>query len=114
MTAGRYFMRAAPLAAAVALVFAPCPSPAQQYPTQDIHFICAFPPGSGADVLVRYFAEKVRPLTGKTIIVENKPGAGGHIALEYVARAKPDGYTVFVHAGSGAAAAMSLVKNPQV
>jgi tripartite-type tricarboxylate transporter receptor subunit TctC len=97
-----------------ALGMAPTTAWAQQYPNQDIHFICAFPPGSGADVLVRYFAEKVRPLTGKNIIVENKPGAGGHIALEYVARAKPDGYTVFVHAGSGAAASMSLLKAPSV
>jgi len=85
---------------AVTLGMAPMTAWAQQYPNQDIHFICAFPPGSGADVLVRYFGEKVRPLTGKNIIVENKAGAGGHIALEYVARAKPDGYTVFVHAGS--------------
>ena len=53
---------------------------AQQFPAQDIHFFCGFPPGSGADVLVRYFAEKVRPLTGKNIIVENKVGAGGNIA----------------------------------
>ena len=53
-----------------------------QYPAQDIHFICAFPPGSGADVLVRFFAEKVRPLTGKNIIVENRAGAGGNIALD--------------------------------
>jgi len=87
---------------------------AQQYPTQDIHFICAFPPGSGADVLVRYFADKVRPLTGKNIIVENRSGAGGNIAIEYVSRAKPDGYTVFVHGASGTAASMSLFKNPPV
>jgi tripartite-type tricarboxylate transporter receptor subunit TctC len=87
---------------------------AQQYPAQDIHFICAFPPGSGADVLVRYFAEKVRPLTGKNIVVENRSGAGGNIAIEYVAKAKPDGYTVFVHGASGVAASMSLFKNPPV
>ena len=87
---------------------------AQQYPTQDIHFICVFPPGSGADVLVRYFAEKVRPLTGKNIIVENRSGAGGNIGIEYVARAKPDGYTVLVHGASGVAASMSLFKNPPV
>lgn len=87
---------------------------AQQFPVQDIHFICAFPPGSGADVIVRYYAEKVRPLTGRSIIVENKAGAGGNIALEYVARAKPDGYTVLVHAGSGVAASMSLSKVPPV
>ena len=47
---------------------------AQQYPTQEIRFICAFPAGSGADVLVRYFAEKLRPIVGKPIIVENKAG----------------------------------------
>jgi tripartite-type tricarboxylate transporter receptor subunit TctC len=102
------------LALAAAFGIAPTGAQAQQYPTQDIHFICAFPPGSGADVLVRYFSEKVRPLTGKSIIVENKPGAGGQIANEYVARAKPDGYTVFVHAGSGVAASMSLFKSPSV
>jgi tripartite-type tricarboxylate transporter receptor subunit TctC len=85
---------------------------AQQYPNQDIHFICAFPPGSGADVLVRYFAEKVRPLTGKNIVVENRSGAGGNIAIEYVAKAKPDGYTVFVHGVSGVAANMSTFKRP--
>lgn len=85
---------------------------AQQYPAQDIHFICAFPPGSGADVLVRYFAEKVRPLTGRSIIVENKSGASGAIGMEYAMRSKPDGYTVFVHAGSGVAASMSTFKKP--
>lgn len=100
----------AALLAAAAL--APAGAQAQQYPAQDIHFICAFPPGSGADVLVRYFAEKVRPLTGKNIIVENRSGAGGNIASEYVARAKPDGYTVYVHAGSAIAANMWLFKKP--
>ena len=48
------------------------------------------------------------------VIVENRSGAGGNIAIEYVARAKPDGYTVFVHAASGTAASMSLFKNPPV
>jgi tripartite-type tricarboxylate transporter receptor subunit TctC len=96
------------------LVIAPALPRADDYPTQDIHFICAFPPGSGADVLVRYFADKVRPLTGRNIVVENRSGAGGNIAIEYVARAKPDGYTVFVHGASGVAASMSLFKKPPV
>jgi tripartite-type tricarboxylate transporter receptor subunit TctC len=100
--------------AIIGLIAALAPVRAQQYPAQDIHFICAFPPGSGADVLVRYFADKVRPLTGKNIIVENRSGAGGNIAIEYVARAKPDGYTVFVHGASGVAASMSLFKKPPV
>jgi tripartite-type tricarboxylate transporter receptor subunit TctC len=83
---------------------------AQDYPTQDIRFICGFPAGSGADVLVRYFAEKLRPLAGRPVIVENKVGAAGNIAAEFTARAKPDGYTVHVHAGSAVAANQHLFK----
>jgi tripartite-type tricarboxylate transporter receptor subunit TctC len=87
---------------------------AQDYPAQDIRLICAFPPGSGADVLVRYFAEKLRPIVGRTVIVENKAGAGGNIATQFVARSKPDGYTIYVHAGTAVAANQSLFKNPPV
>jgi tripartite-type tricarboxylate transporter receptor subunit TctC len=87
---------------------------AQQYPSQDIHFICAFPAGSGADVLVRYFAEKLRPIVGRPIIVENKAGAGSLIATEFVAKSKPDGYTIYVHAATSVALSMYLVKNPPV
>ncbi len=87
---------------------------AQQYPSQDIHLVCAFPPGSGADVLVRYFGDKLRPITNRTIIVDNKAGAQGNIATEYTARAKPDGYTIYVHAASTVAASMHLFKKPPV
>jgi tripartite-type tricarboxylate transporter receptor subunit TctC len=100
------------LALVAALAMSPTAVQAQAYPDRDIHFICAFPPGSGADVLVRYFAEKVRPLTGKNVIVENKAGAGGNIAQEYVGRSKPDGYTIFVHAGSAVAANRWMFKTP--
>ena len=68
-------------------LLAPFGAGAQEYPNRDIRFICAFPAGSGADVLVRYFAEKARPIVKRTIIVENKVGAGGNIAFEFVARA---------------------------
>jgi tripartite-type tricarboxylate transporter receptor subunit TctC len=84
------------------------------YPSQDIRFVCAFPPGSGADVLVRYFANHVGKISGHTIIVENKSGAAGLIATEYVARSKPDGYTVYVHGGSGVANVPALYKNPPI
>ncbi len=106
----RFACAAAPAMLLAAMLSSP--AQAQSYPNQDIHFICAFPPGSGADVLVRYFAEQVGPLTGKNIIVENKSGAGGNIAMEYVSKQKPDGYTVFVHAGSAVAANMWLFKKP--
>jgi tripartite-type tricarboxylate transporter receptor subunit TctC len=106
------FARSAALAL-VATAFAGA-AQAQTYPSQDIRLVCAFPAGSGADVLVRYFAEKLRPITGRTVIVENKAGAAGNIASEYTARSKPDGYTIFVHAATAVAANMSLFKNPPV
>jgi tripartite-type tricarboxylate transporter receptor subunit TctC len=105
---------AAPIVlAAAVMVAAPC-ARAQDYPSQDIRLICAFPAGGGADVLVRYFAEKLRPIVGRTVIVENKAGAGGNIATEYVARARPDGHTIYVHAGSAVAANQSLFKKSSV
>jgi tripartite-type tricarboxylate transporter receptor subunit TctC len=110
MYAAQRLCVASAIAWAAAVAFTP--AQAQQYPEQDIHFVCAFPPGSGADVLVRYFAEKVRPLTGKNIVVENRSGAIGKLALEYTTRAKPDGYTIFVHGGSAVASFMSLFKDP--
>jgi tripartite-type tricarboxylate transporter receptor subunit TctC len=96
------------------LVLSPACVQAQQYPAQDIHFISGFAAGSGADVFVRYFADKIRALANRTIIVENKSGMNGGIAIEYMAKSKPDGYTVFVHAGSGIASNMHFYKNPPV
>jgi tripartite-type tricarboxylate transporter receptor subunit TctC len=87
---------------------------AQSYPNQDIHFVCAFPAGSGADVLVRFFAEKVRSLADRPILVENKVGNVGMIAAEYTARSKPDGYTIYVHAASTIAGNMWLLKKPPI
>lgn len=84
---------------------------AQQYPSQDIRLVSAFPPGSGADVLVRYVAEKLRPIANRTVIVENKPGAGGNIATEYVVRSKPDGYTILVHSANTLASNVHLIRN---
>jgi tripartite-type tricarboxylate transporter receptor subunit TctC len=94
------------------LVVLAVPAQAQDYPSQDIHFISAFPPGSGSDTMIRFLAERMRPLISQTIVVENKPGAGGVIAAEYVARAKPDGYTIFTHAGNTMASVKHLLKNP--
>jgi len=101
-------------AALLTVSLSPLAGHAQQYPTQDVHFICAFPAGSGADVIVRYFAEKMRPLLNRTVIVENKPGAIGNIATEYVARSKPDGHTIYIHGASALAANMHMFRHPSV
>ncbi|HWM48448.1 MAG TPA: tripartite tricarboxylate transporter substrate binding protein [Xanthobacteraceae bacterium] len=87
---------------------------ADDYPgNREIKIVAAFPAGSGADVFTRYFADNMRPFLGNpTMIVENKVGASGNIAANYVAKAKPDGYTIFIHAPSAIAGNMALFKNP--
>jgi tripartite-type tricarboxylate transporter receptor subunit TctC len=84
---------------------------AEDYPTKEIHIICGYAPGTGADLVVRFFAEEIHKKTGKPMIVENKPGAGTTIASEYVARSKPDGYTLFINPGNGLAGNPYLYKN---
>ena len=82
------------------------------YPSREVHVIAAFPAGSGADVFTRYFAENMRPFLGGNVIVENKVGASGNLAINYVARSKPDGYTLLIHAPSAIAANAALFKDP--
>lgn len=99
--------------AAVMAVFSSQAS-AQSFPSQDIRLVCAFPAGSGADIVVRYFAEKLRPIVKRNVLVENKPGAGGNLAMAYVIKNKPDGHTIYLHTGSSMSANMHLYKNPPV
>jgi tripartite-type tricarboxylate transporter receptor subunit TctC len=101
-------------AGTMALAFAPGGAAAQELPPGEVRLIAAFPAGSGSDVVVRWFAEKLKPLMNRTVIVENKPGAGGNIATEYVSRAKPDGSTIYFHTGSSMSANMHVFKKPPV
>jgi tripartite-type tricarboxylate transporter receptor subunit TctC len=105
------------VSAALALVtasFVTLPAVAQEkYPSKVIHFICSFPPGSGADIMVRFFADKIGKNTGHVIIVENRPG-GGMLALTVTARAVPDGYTILVSGGTAAAINANLLKDPPI
>ena len=66
------------------------------WPAKEIHAICMFPAGSGADIYVRFYAKKLQEAVGKPVIVENKVGSFGNIANEYVARSRPDGYTIYI------------------
>ena len=84
---------------------------AQEFPSQDVRLICAFPAGSGSDVVVRYFAEKLKPILNRNVFVENKRGANGMIAMTYSARAKPDGHVIYLHTGSSMSANMHIFKN---
>jgi tripartite-type tricarboxylate transporter receptor subunit TctC len=78
---------------------------AQSYPSRQITIIVPFPPGGSTDVAARIMAEKMRPILGQPLIIENVGGAGGSIAVGRVARAQPDGYTIDIgqwdtHVGS--------------
>jgi len=68
----------------------------QDYPAREIRSICNFAPGSGADIIVRYYSDQLARLAGRPVIVENKPGAQGTIATAFVAKAPADGYTILI------------------
>ena len=90
-------MRQGFLAATAALVF--CSSAnvfAQGYPAKAIRLIVPFPPGGGADVTARTIGQKMGEQFGQPVIIENRAGAGGNIATEYVARQSGDGYTLLL------------------
>jgi tripartite-type tricarboxylate transporter receptor subunit TctC len=71
---------------------------AQAWPSKPISLIVPFPAGGTTDVLARALAEKLTTSLGQTVIVESKPGAGATLGADYVAKAKPDGYTLLVGA----------------
>lgn len=76
------------------LAAAAIPAQAQQYPDKPVRVQLGFPAGGGADILTRFYTDRLGKLSGGTFIVENKVGASGNIALDAAAKAKPDGATL--------------------
>ena len=79
---------------AAMFVFTGAPARADDYPNRNITLIVPSPPGGGTDTQARILAPKLSQILGKTVVIENRPGASGNIGAQAVAKASPDGYTL--------------------
>ncbi|MGY2902968.1 Bug family tripartite tricarboxylate transporter substrate binding protein [Bradyrhizobium sp. URHC0002] len=66
------------------------------WPTRMVRIVVPFPPGGSTDITARLVGNRLQEVWGQTVVIENKPGAGGNIASEMVAHSDPDGYTIFI------------------
>jgi tripartite-type tricarboxylate transporter receptor subunit TctC len=88
------------LATVFLLVLVPTVAFAQDYPNKLIRIIVPYAAGGAVDLTTRLIAKRLEPLLRQTVLIENRPGAAGRIAAEFVARAEPDGYTILYAAGA--------------
>jgi len=83
-------------AACLTAALSTSPTIAQDYPTKPIRLVLPFPPGGGTDGVARLVGDAMSKKLGQQIVVDNRPGAGGNIASDFVAKADPDGYTLLM------------------
>jgi len=104
----RIMLTAVPFAVAACALLAAAPAvQAQAYPSQPVKIIVGFPPGGTTDVIARHAAQELATQTGKSFLVENRPGASGTIGAGGVAKSAPDGHTILVVSSThGTAAAL--------
>lgn len=95
---------------AVALALAAAAAAAQDYPAKPITLVVPFAPGSGTDGVARIVGQRLGERLRQQVVVENKAGASAQIGAEYVAKAKPDGYTLFMTTNTSHSANPSLFK----
>jgi len=98
--------------AVLALVAGESTAQSGAWPSRPIRFVVPLPPGGSPDYLSRLLAERLQPALGQPLVVENKPGAGGNIAREFVAKQPADGYTILMSESSHVMAAGIGAKLP--
>ncbi|MBY0267081.1 MAG: tripartite tricarboxylate transporter substrate binding protein, partial [Burkholderiales bacterium] len=94
----RTILRAAIAVAAALSAMAAAPAAAQQFPNKILRVINPNAPGGNSDVLFRLLSPKMGEILGHQLVIDYRPGAGGNIGTEMVARAAPDGYTTLIAA----------------
>jgi tripartite-type tricarboxylate transporter receptor subunit TctC len=99
------------VAVALVVAIAAASAAAQPYPTKPVKLVVPFPPGGSLDIAGRLIAQKLTEMWGQSVVVENKPGAGGNIGADFVAKSPPDGYTILLGALSTHAVNPSLYKS---
>jgi tripartite-type tricarboxylate transporter receptor subunit TctC len=87
------------------------PAQAQSWPTRQVRIVVPFPPGGSTDLLARRLAERMTTAIGQTVLVENRPGAGGTTGADLVAKSAPDGHTLLMGVTGSNAIAASLFPN---
>ena len=103
-------MRKTTLALLVSVLVGAAPAVAQTYPSKPVRVVVPFSPGGATDIVTRIVAQKLNELWGQQVLVDNRAGASGNIGGEIVAKAPPDGYTVFMTSGSIVTANQHLFK----
>jgi tripartite-type tricarboxylate transporter receptor subunit TctC len=99
------------LATAVSLMLTTSFLRAQEFPTKPIRLVVPFPPGGFVDILARYTAPRMSEALGQNVLVDNRPGANGNIAIDVVAKSQPDGYTLVYAQVSNLAVNPALYKD---
>lgn len=97
---------------ALTLSFSATVAVAQAFPSQTIRLVVPFPPGQASDTFMRMIGERIAPRLGQSVVVDNKPGAGGSIGMQYVVTQKPDGYTLLM--GGSGSMSISPTLNPSI
>src|SRR5688572_1717492 len=102
------FARAFLHAVVACLAFFSVHAPAQEWPGKPLRIVVPFPPGQGADIIGRLLAERLTPVLGQQIVVDNRPGAGSMVGTALAAKAPGDGYTLLIGGSS------AMVINPHL
>src|SRR5688572_30784557 len=108
----RRILMAAVAAASINVAFAAQSDAASNYPNRPVRWVVPFTPGASNDIIARLFGQKLTEAWGQQFVIDNRPGAGGSVGAETVAKAPPDGYTLLLANPGPSVNTPSLLKKP--